>query len=156
MSLGSVPSSSATARLPAPITIKDGSPAPAGINGRAICDVTARGSAADGERVAALANGKAARAQRFDLDDLDAAAPFAPPPGSRVFLLDVYCGDTGAKSRLACVQPKDSADRFAPLHFGRDLLARALGQPHKAHWKACERAKADETELCEKFKRVVE
>ena len=70
-------------------------------------------------------------------------------------MVDIYCGDTGAKKRLACVQPKDSPTRFAGLHFGRDLLAAALGTPQRAHWKACEVSLSEEERLVAAFKRGV-
>ena len=70
----------------------------------------------------------------------------------RFFVVDVYCGDTGSKERFACVQPKDTSQRFAGLHFGRDLLAAALGTPGRAHWKACEVGRSDEERLVAAFK----
>ena len=80
---------------------------------------------------------------------------FRPAPSERFFVVDVYCGDTGAKKRFACVQPKDTSQRFAGLHFGRDLLAAALGTPGRAHWKACEVGRSDEERLVAAFKAKV-
>ena len=80
---------------------------------------------------------------------------FRPPSSERFFVVDIYCGDTGAKKRLACVQPKDSPTRFAGLHFGRDLLAAALGTPQRAHWKACEVSPSEEERIVAAFKRGV-
>ncbi|KAH8065392.1 DNA binding protein [Aureococcus anophagefferens] len=118
---------------------------------RQVIPVPRRG---DGDAAKLLADFRdAADRGRFALAPVD--GPFLPPADARVFLLDVYDGDSGAKTRLACVQAKDAPDRFAPLHFGRDLLARALGEPHKAHWKACEKSKQDETALCERLKGLI-
>ncbi len=80
---------------------------------------------------------------------------FRPAPSERFFVVDVYCGDTGSKKRFACVQPKDASQRFAGLHFGRDLLAAALGTPGRAHWKACEVGRSDEERLVAAFKAKV-
>ena len=59
------------------------------------------------------------------------------------------------RKRFACVQPKDTSQRFAGLHFGRDLLAAALGTPGRAHWKACEVGRSDEERLVAAFKAKV-
>ena len=80
---------------------------------------------------------------------------FRPAATDRFFVVDVYCGETGSKKRFACVQPKDTSQRFAGLHFGRDLLAAALGTPGRAHWKACEVGRADEERLVAAFKAKV-
>ena len=80
---------------------------------------------------------------------------FRPAASDRFFVVDVYCGETGSKKRFACVQPKDTSQRFAGLHFGRDLLAAALGTPGRAHWKACEVGRSDEERLVAAFKAKV-
>jgi Protein similar to CwfJ C-terminus 2 len=38
-----------------------------------------------------------------------------------------------------------------PLQFGRDVAARLLMMPDRAHWKACVLNKAEETELTSTF-----
>jgi Protein similar to CwfJ C-terminus 2 len=38
-----------------------------------------------------------------------------------------------------------------PLQFGRDVAARLLMMPDRAHWKACVLNKAEETELTSAF-----
>jgi len=97
----------------------------------------------------------AARRCHAELRQAPPAEAFAPGAATRSFVVDVYCGDTGAKTRLVLVQPRDDPARFLPLHFGRDVLANALGTPHKAHWKACEKSRAEEGELCEALKAVI-
>jgi len=97
----------------------------------------------------------AASRSSFGLDELDPSKPFQPSSNERFFVVDIYDGDTGAKTRLARVEARDAPGRFAPLHFGRDLLAAALGEPHKAHWKACEKSQAEEVRLCDALKGLV-
>ena len=87
---------------------------------------------------------------------VDPPAAFDPPPDARFFVVDVYDGATGEKKRLALEQARESTDKFCSLHFGRDLLANALGAPHRAHWKACELPKHEEAALCAKFKALIE
>jgi len=111
---------------------------------------------ADRGDAASLATSFHAAASRAQFALEPVAGAFAPDPSDRFFVVDVYDGASGDKQTLALVQPRDSPARFAPLHFGRDLLAHALGTPHRAHWKACELNKNDETALCAKFKALIE
>jgi Protein similar to CwfJ C-terminus 2 len=44
-----------------------------------------------------------------------------------------------------------SSKSSVPLQFGRDVAARLLMMPDRAHWKACVLNKAEETELTSNF-----
>jgi Protein similar to CwfJ C-terminus 2 len=61
--------------------------------------------------------------------------------GSIVRLLHVSTGDRDERGRPAI-----------PMQFGRDIAARLLLMPERAHWKACALSKADETVAADRFK----
>ena len=97
---------------------------------------------------------EAAKRYHFALVAAPCDAPFAPePPDAEFVVVDIFDGASGAQRRLVYVRPGPSAPRV-PLNFGREVLADALGQPHKAHWKACELARHEEEQLCGKFKDI--
>ena len=49
--------------------------------------------------------------------------------------------------------PKEGSrgDRI-PVQFGREVIARLLKVPERAHWKACVKSKEMETTIAESFK----
>ncbi|KAJ1449259.1 CwfJ C-terminus 1-domain-containing protein-like protein [Pelagophyceae sp. CCMP2097] len=97
-----------------------------------------------------------ARAALFELQQVDAEAPFVPGDASTFYIvLDVFDGETGARSRFACTAPGGGRARFkVPLQFGREVGADALGAPERADWKVCAQSQEEEAKLCNAFKEV--